>query len=373
GEKRLVAYVVGEETAGADVLRAHLIRVLPAHMVPAAFVHLEAMPLTPNGKLDRRALPAPEADAFVRPSYEAPAGETEEALAEIWAEVLRVERVGRWDNFFELGGHSLLAVQVIARMRQVLEVELDLSNIFSHPTVESLSARVRGPGRAVRNDRAIAIRPAGSKLPLFLVHEGTGTTAYAQVLSTHVDGEIPVYALPPQAPSEPPLRTIEGLAARLVRMIREVQSSGPYRVAGWSLGGLLAYEIASQLIDQDEIVEFVGILDGLSSIGPQDVVLNVRRVAGTTGRTGLPESDEEMCVLREYRPQPIPVPVHLFATRQSSNFDPLRGWGDLLPEQLQVTFVPGTHLSMISPPNVETLGKELSRWINHARERVERL
>ncbi|HEU0015952.1 MAG TPA: amino acid adenylation domain-containing protein, partial [Longimicrobium sp.] len=135
GDTRLVAYVVGEETAGADVLRAYLGQALPAYMVPAAFVRLDALPLTPNGKIDRKALPAPEGGAFARRGYEAPAGETEQALADIWSEVLGVERVGRWDDFFALGGHSLLAVQVISRVRQVLQVEAALGELFARPVL----------------------------------------------------------------------------------------------------------------------------------------------------------------------------------------------------------------------------------------------
>ncbi|HEX9939569.1 MAG TPA: amino acid adenylation domain-containing protein, partial [Longimicrobium sp.] len=134
GEKRLVAYVVGE--AAADVLRAHLAGRLPEYMVPSAFVRLEALPLTPNGKLDRRALPAPDAPAAR--AYEAPVGETEEALAEIWAEVLGVERAGRRDNFFELGGHSLLAVRVISRVRQVVGAEVALADLFERPVLADL-------------------------------------------------------------------------------------------------------------------------------------------------------------------------------------------------------------------------------------------
>ncbi|HEX6373282.1 MAG TPA: amino acid adenylation domain-containing protein [Longimicrobium sp.] len=149
GETRLVAYVVADATAGAEVLRAHLGERLPAHMVPAAFVRLDAFPLTPNGKLDRRALPAPGDDAFARRGYEAPVGETEQALAEVWADVLRVERVGRWDDFFELGGHSLLAVRVISRVRQVLAVEVALAELFAHPVLAEFARELE---TAVRSE-----------------------------------------------------------------------------------------------------------------------------------------------------------------------------------------------------------------------------
>ncbi|HET7460272.1 MAG TPA: amino acid adenylation domain-containing protein, partial [Longimicrobium sp.] len=130
GEKRLVAYVVGDVEAG--VLREHLRRELPEYMVPAAFVALERLPLTANGKLDRKALPAPEGDAYARGSYEAPLGEVEAALAEIWAEMLGLERVGRWDHFFELGGHSLLAIKLIERMRRA-GLHTDVRALFTTP------------------------------------------------------------------------------------------------------------------------------------------------------------------------------------------------------------------------------------------------
>ncbi|HEV2147590.1 MAG TPA: amino acid adenylation domain-containing protein, partial [Longimicrobiaceae bacterium] len=126
GQKDLVAYWAGAEEVGVDRLRAHLLERLPEYMVPAAYVRLDTLPLTPNGKVDRRALPAPEGDAYARRGYEAPLGEVEQALAEIWAEVLKVERVGRWDHFFDLGGHSLLAVQVASRVRQRLGAEVPL-------------------------------------------------------------------------------------------------------------------------------------------------------------------------------------------------------------------------------------------------------
>ncbi|WP_042293232.1 condensation domain-containing protein, partial [Paraburkholderia mimosarum] len=146
GEPRLVAYVVAgpeaQEAQLAATLRAHLVGQLPDYMVPAAFVPLAALPLTVNGKLDRRALPAPADDAYARRGYEAPRGELETVLAQLWAELLGLERVGRHDHFFELGGHSLLAVQVSSRLSQAVGVELPLSTLFARPVLGDLAASI---------------------------------------------------------------------------------------------------------------------------------------------------------------------------------------------------------------------------------------
>jgi amino acid adenylation domain-containing protein len=142
GDPRLVAYWVGDPEVGVEALRRHVASRLPEYMVPAAYIHLEALPLTPTAKLDRRALPSPEGDAYARRDYEAPVGEVEEALAEIWSEVLRLERVGRWDHFFELGGHSLLIVRVVSRIRQALGVEVELATVFERPVLASLGEAI---------------------------------------------------------------------------------------------------------------------------------------------------------------------------------------------------------------------------------------
>jgi acyl-coenzyme A synthetase/AMP-(fatty) acid ligase/aryl carrier-like protein len=156
-ERRLVAYYVVDtdsvsvgavEEPSAESLRAHLAERLPAYMVPAAFVPLEALPLTPSGKIARRSLPAPENAAYASTGYEPPANEVEEALAEIWAALLGVERVGRWDDFFALGGHSLLAVQLIERMRQ-RGMHADVRALFATPTLAVLAATATGSARTV--------------------------------------------------------------------------------------------------------------------------------------------------------------------------------------------------------------------------------
>ncbi|HEV3048933.1 MAG TPA: AMP-binding protein, partial [Longimicrobium sp.] len=165
GDRRLVAYVVGE--AKAEALRAHVRQSLPEYMVPSAFVALDALPLTANGKLDRKALPAPEGDAYGRRSYEAPLGEVEAALAEIWGEVLSVERVGRWDHFFELGGHSLLAIKLIGRMRRA-GLHTDVRALFTTPVLAELALVVGGASLEVEVPANVIPEACGAITPEML-------------------------------------------------------------------------------------------------------------------------------------------------------------------------------------------------------------
>ncbi|AMO95406.1 D-alanine--poly(phosphoribitol) ligase, subunit 1 [Collimonas fungivorans] len=165
GDKRLVAYLVAEPGVSPldpAELREQLKAQLPEYMVPAAYVMLASLPLTPNGKLDRKALPAPEGDAFIQRAYEAPQGEIEQALAQIWSELLGVERIGRHDHFFELGGHSLLAIRLISQLRQRLDIELPLAVLFAHPQLAELALEVAEAGQNTLSD----IMPADRSGPL---------------------------------------------------------------------------------------------------------------------------------------------------------------------------------------------------------------
>ncbi|MFK3651158.1 amino acid adenylation domain-containing protein [Lysobacter enzymogenes] len=168
GDQRLVAYVVADE--GADVsaatLRAQLSRHLAEFMLPSAYVRLDALPQTPNGKLDRKALPAPDETAVIRREYAAPQGETETALAAIWAELLGLERVGRHDQFFELGGHSLLALQVASRLRQRLGADIALRDLFGHPTLSALAAHVDASVKGDAAPESIPVVARDGALPL---------------------------------------------------------------------------------------------------------------------------------------------------------------------------------------------------------------
>ncbi|HEX2190549.1 MAG TPA: amino acid adenylation domain-containing protein, partial [Longimicrobiaceae bacterium] len=411
GEKRLVAYVVGE--AAADALRAHLDACLPAYMVPAAYVPLEALPLTSNGKLDRGALPAPDGAAYARRGHEPPRNLTERVLAEIWTEVLGVEQVGRRDHFFDLGGHSLLAVRLVSRMREALNPAATVEDVFAHPTLCDLAARMAGTGEWFGTDHAIPVRETGSERPLFVAHDAQGVVFYGQLLRAHLDAEIPIYALPGPLNDTDELGSLDDLVTRLVRMITEVQPEGPYRLAGWSAGGVFAYAVAERLVMTGRAVEFVGLLDASNPTGlpnrnspraRQFTVLELlARDSGMTPATPealralkddtegqdlpafiatckarglLPETltvaraeqvDSRIALLKrayaEFVPRPLPVPVHLFISDEVAG-DPRRGWRDIpggAPFRLER--VPGAHHSMWKKGNIEVVGAAISRAI----------
>ncbi|WP_347905415.1 amino acid adenylation domain-containing protein [Pseudomonas purpurea] len=260
-EGRLVAYVTEHTPLEIEQLRTQLQATLPSYMLPSAYVKLDNLPLTANGKLDRKALPEPGLDALICRGYEAPQGALETLLAQIWAEVLKVERVGRHDCFFELGGHSLLAIRLVNLLEEA-DLHVSLAELFQHARVEAiasmLSQRTSPPER---QDNLTTVRSTGTQRPLFLVHEFSGDSVYFPALGKHIEGDFPIYGLPGIALGQPQLRTMECLATRLVNIIRSVQPHGPYRLAGWSFGGVLAYEIATQLLGLDEQVEFLGLLD----------------------------------------------------------------------------------------------------------------
>ncbi|MGR4972805.1 amino acid adenylation domain-containing protein, partial [Pseudomonas sp. LARHCG127] len=264
GEKRLVAYFTQhavEEVLPIEDLRGYLHAQLPDYMVPAAYVRLDTLPLTANGKLDRRALPAPGQEAVVSRGYEAPQGEVETLLTQIWQDVLGLQQVGRHDNFFELGGHSLLAVRLLGLLAQA-NLTVSLAELFQHESVASMALLLQTRTTDIQVQEAfVPVRATGQQNPLFLVHEFSGLDLYFPMLGKHIDPDIPVYGLPAIPWGESQLQTMECLASRLVGVIRSVQPQGPYRLAGWSFGGVLAYEIAIQLIGLDEEVEFVGLID----------------------------------------------------------------------------------------------------------------
>jgi len=273
-ERASPTYLV-DKLVTAQELRAFLAKRLPEYMVPAAYVPLDALPLTPNGKLDRRRLPVPDGDAYAATGYEAPVGEIEIKLAEIWQKTLQLNRVGRRDNFFELGGHSILAVRVLSLLEEI-DNTLTLSDLFANPTIESLARKIEPAHKQTSADRAICVREGGSEPPLFTVHPAN-YGYFLHNFAEHLAPGFPVYDLPPRPLSDPSEQTVEGMAARLVQMMRAVQPEGPYRIAGYSGGGPIAYEVATQLIGIEQKVEFVGLFDAHYWPGEKGYPVKVRQ------------------------------------------------------------------------------------------------
>ncbi|SOD62619.1 enterobactin synthetase component F [Streptomyces zhaozhouensis] len=287
---RLTAYVVPAPGTGPSVddLRLHLAGRLPEHMVPAAFVLLDALPVTPNGKLDRRALPAP--DLASAASDRGPRTPRDEILCGLFAEVLELPRVGVDDNFFHLGGHSLLANRLISQVRNVFGAELTIRSIFEAPTPALLGARLEdgGAGSDSPLDVLLPLRPHGERPALFCVHPAGGLSWCYAGLIKHVDPETPVFGLQARgldgADEELPGNFTE-MAADYVEQIRKVQPTGPYHLLGYSSGGIAAQVIAAHLESVGEEVGLVTILDTypgqpIAELGEQEILADLLRWVG---------------------------------------------------------------------------------------------
>jgi len=273
GDKQLVAFVVAREGhLSVGELRREIAARLPDHMVPAAFVELESMPQTPNGKIDRQALAA---QSVPRPVLErahvAPANRLEQRLVELWCDLLGVAGIGVEDDFFELGGNSLIAVKLAAKIRADHGITLPLSVLFQARTITAL-ARVIARGHEPTSwSHIVPIQPQGRRTPLFCVHPGGGNVLGYQEFIAHLDPDQPVYGIQANGVVEgqTPHTSIHQMALVYIEAMREIQPSGPYYLGGESFGGLVAYEMAGQLVQAGERVAFLFIGDAWSkSIEP---------------------------------------------------------------------------------------------------------
>ncbi len=272
GNKRLVAYVVPNhnQTINPVEMRNFLKEQLPNYMIPNAFVAMDFLPLTPNGKIDRLRLRTLGnlTNNSIDQSCIAPRTPTESTLANIWTKILNAERVGIGDNFFDLGGDSLLAIRLINEINQQFERELPLSALFLNPTIEGLADSLYSGTNYLEWSPLVAIKPRGKNPPFFCVHPIFGVVFPYVELAFVLGDNQPFYGLQPKGidGESSPLTRIEDMAADYIAALRTVQPKGPYFLGGWSFGGLVAFEMAQQLLAAGDEVALLAVLDTLAPV-----------------------------------------------------------------------------------------------------------
>jgi len=401
GNRRLVAYVMAAtgRTADAAALRAHLGQSLPNYMAPSACMVLYQLPVTPSGKLDRRALPAPElTPAAVR---RAPRTPQEEILCDLLAEVLGVERLGIDDNFFALGGHSLLAIRLIGRIRATLNVEISIRSLFEAPTVEAL-ARQLAAGARTRSDLEVLlpIRPSGSSQPLFCFHPSGGFSWPYSRLIRHIPSDHPIYGLQARNLTQREMLpdSLDDMAADYLSLIRDVQPVGPYKLLGWSFGGLVAHATATQLQRAGQEVALLALLDSypynretsLSAGGEERLYAGVaenpitsvlRDILDTLRREGhllstLDEHDYEAILdasrhsgrlMKAFSPQRFRGDVLLFVATEDDITPPIESWRPYISGQIKIHPIDCKHREMMDPAPAAKIGKVLTAELDKLR------
>jgi aspartate racemase len=285
GEKRLVAYVVPADPHRSPAiaeLRDFLKQKLPGYMMPGAFVILPNLPVTPNGKIDRRALPEPDrspARLGPRPESVDPITVVELQLTQIWKRILGVPAVGVRDNFFDIGGHSLLVVQVISEIHKVFHRSLPIAVFFQNPTIEGMAQALREDDHTQGEPELIPLAAGRRPGTLFFVVtgievDGIGLCRFAQLLN---DGPASFATIVPLTSTlnraaatgrMSELPSVEELAAKHAALIRSQQPCGPCLLAGHSFGGLLAFEVAHQLQREGRQVDAILLLDSWATLPP---------------------------------------------------------------------------------------------------------
>lgn len=421
GEKFLTAYVVPATGVKmeASELRSFLHEKLPEYMMPSAFISLEALPLTDNGKVDYQALPVrdnaslPEIEKFVEPRTA-----TEKALSYIWARALHLERVGVFDNFFELGGNSLKATQVMSRVRSVLNVGLPLRALFESPTIAEFAQVLRkaenNSGESYGWPTVMKIQPLGKRQPIFFVAAPDVNALGYMTLANHLNNDQPLYGLQSQKyiktgrtdeDGQPLLEfsqaVVEELASEYVKAMREVQPRGPYMLGGMCRGAHIAFEMALQLKAQGETVSLLAILDTwvmensysywfyvdyyihrlpwfLKLNSREKLRIVKRKTSGllnksavllklrTDAKGNLPSKNAVYWPGASFVPRIYDGRITVFRVPKQPTINVRNetlGWDKRSTQQVDIQIVPGTHSTILRAPAVKVLAAQLTQVI----------
>jgi amino acid adenylation domain-containing protein len=402
GEKRLAAYIVAlPDAVTTSELRRHLKGSLPEYMVPADFVFLKSFPLTPNGKVDRRALPAPEpSEPGGAGGFVAPRNEFESRMASLWEQVLGRRPIGVRDNFFELGGHSLLAVRLTSRIEKQFGKKLTITALLQAPTVESLVSLLREENSSW--SPLVPLQAGGSKPIFFFVHGLGGTVMRFHELAKHMVPDQPFFCFQAQGMDGklPCLDTVEEMASLYLEHLRAAQPQGPYFLGGYSFGGLVALEMARRLLEQREDVSALTLVDTYLPVAKKGQSLLGRFVALSTGQKlaylkkrltryargikrridalSLPQAIKdvrEACAVAEekYRPQVYPGRVVLFRASEKALRgldDPQEGWRKYAAGGIEVHEIDGDHGNILNEPQVKRLAAAIRARLEKAQAEV---
>jgi amino acid adenylation domain-containing protein len=436
GDKRLVAYVVGngDATPSNEELRNYLRERLPEYMVPSVCIPLESFPLTQHGKIDRAALPTPQLSLSIsNKEYVAPRNGLQQQLVDIWEELFKLHPIGVTHDFFELGGHSLMMVMLMARVEERLGKRVSMEALFMEPTIEHLAELIGHGKENLFQSLVVPMQPHGINAPIFGPHASGGNVWCYTDLVKYIGEDQPFYGIQAREPETGLVvhTEITAMASDYVEAIRSVQPTGPYLLAGWSMGGVIAYEMASQLQKQGERIALLALFDATAPAGAQtefkwSVLLSIfafdlgltyenlskpideiaklpqmaqlRAVWLEAKLAGRIPSDMTLVEFRKmfdlfkinanttrtYQPGEFYGRIALFnaeedeqhylfsndpgyyESQEKHSDDPLKGWGDLATEGVDLHVVPGDHFSMMRAPHVSVLAEQLQNCIQEA-------
>ena len=405
-EALLIGYVAAPSNISASTIRNGLATRLPTHLVPSHIVVMDSLPMTASGKIDRRALPPPSIRKLTLTRLPRAGQRNERALVSIWEEILKLSKIGIDDNFFELGGTSLQALILFDRIKTLLSCNLPPSAIICTPTIAQLAELMRQEGTLGTAESLVPFRLSGGNEPLYMMHGNNGSLFYVRHLLTDLKSNRPVYGLqpPPLDVAHRILHTIGSMATSYIAEIRRVQPRGPYSLMGYSFGGWVVFEMAQQLVQAGERVNFLGMIDtilrhppvpsraarlrsGIQGLQAQQVPLYLllrvweslafrmrtrKRVAAlwlnasrrlfkcTMSDTQRSDYYEWLCARarRQYVPRPYSGHLTIFSSAGNSEWQRLC-WRPLVQGGLTVFEVPARHDLMIWPPHSKLLAEKV--------------
>jgi len=414
----LTAYVVSkaDATPSLSELRDFAKEKLPDYMVPASFVFLDKLPLTSNGKLDRSALPAPE---FIRSQMEVPLviprDSIEMKLLHIWEDVLDIRPISVLDNFFQIGGQSLLALRLMARIEELFGEKLALATLFQRTTIEQLASLLRERHKPIHSSSLVGIQTKGSRRPFFCVHPAGGNILCYLELARNLGAEQPFYGFQARGLYEETTRfsDIETMATHYVEELLEFEPEGPYLLGGYSMGGVVAFEMAQQLRARGKTVDRLALFDttaphpgqkletskeklminfarefglsierlglssdALSSLEPEQRILYVLEEAKKQSLMPAAIGDEHILrlwrmfetnflAMRNYIPGIYKGHIALFKAMDTSSngfHDHANGW-TAFAAGVNTQELPGDHYSIMRDPHVRSLAQRLTEYL----------